>query len=147
MTKCFADTNVLVYRKDLTEPSKQKKAQNWISAAIEKDALILSAQSLREYYWAALRHDRSPSAAAELRREIAALNAYVPEMLRVDYLAEAWTLQDRYHLSFWDSLLLASALVAGCTLFLSEDMNGGQTVGGLTIINPFTTAPKAVLGQ
>jgi predicted nucleic acid-binding protein len=72
---------------------------------------------------------------------LTALHAYVPEPLRADFLSHAWTLQDRHRIGFWDSLLVASALEAGCTLFLSEDMNGGQKIETLTIINPFTTAP------
>lgn len=144
--KCFVDTNVLVYRKDRTNPSKQKQAQAWIEAAVARDALILSAQSLREYYWAVLRKERARAALAVLRGEILALDTYVPETLRVDPLGRAWEIQDRHRLSFWDSLLLASALVAGCRIFLSEDMNGGQSVDTLTIVNPFTTEPESVLG-
>lgn len=66
--------------------------------------------------------------------------------LRVDRLSDAWGIQDQHRLSFWDALPVASALVAGCTIFLSEDMNGGQKIETLTIVNPFTTAPEAVLG-
>lgn len=90
--------------------------------------------------------DRSAAAVTDLRSELAALDAYVPDALRLDFLRDAWALQDRYRLSFWDGLLLASALAADCAIFLSEDMNGGQKIKGLTIINPFTTAPEAVLG-
>jgi predicted nucleic acid-binding protein len=74
------------------------------------------------------------------------LDALVPEGLRTDRLTEAWALQDRWRLSFWDAMLASSALTAGCTIFLSEDMNGGQKIGSLTIINPFTTTPETVLG-
>ena len=38
---------------------------------------------------------------------------------------------------FYDSLLLAAALEASCTVFYSEDMHDGQTIGGMTIQNPF----------
>lgn len=144
--KCFVDTNVLVYKKDRTSPSKQDRAEAWLTAAVRSDALVLSAQSLREYYYAALRKDRTPQSVQELRAEVVALGAFVPNELRIDYLAQAWALQDRHRLSFWDALLLASALAAGCTIFLSEDMNGGQKVETLTIVNPFATAPEAVLG-
>lgn len=81
-----------------------------------------------------------------LRSDVAALDGYVPEELRFDRLSDAWHLQDRYKLSFWDSLLLASAIAAGCSIFLSEDMNGDQRIESLTIVNPFTTTPDAVLG-
>ena len=142
--KCFIDTNVLVYRKDRSNPSKQSPARAWLEAVIANDALVLSAQSLREYYWTCVR--KNYAAAANLRNEIAAYGAYVPDDLRHDRLNEAWALQDRHRLNFWDSLLIASALAAGCTIFLSEDLSGEQKISKLTIVNPFTTAPEAVFG-
>ena len=62
-------------------------------------------------------------------------------------MAEAWALEDRYRLAFFDCLLLASALAAGCGVFLSEDMNGGQMIETLSIVNPFTTTPETVFGS
>lgn len=111
-----------------------------------RDALVLSAQSLREYYIAVLRRDRSSGSVRSLRAEIAMLTAHVPDVLKQDLLAEAWALQDRHKIGFWDALLVASALAAGCRIFLSEDMNGGQRIDTLTIVNPFAVAPGAVLG-
>ena len=55
-------------------------------------------------------------------------------------LADAMDAVRRRTLSFWDALLWATARQAGCRLLLSEDMHDGQTLGGVTIVNPF--APK-----
>jgi len=53
-------------------------------------------------------------------------------------LTQASTLRGRYHLSFWDSLIIASALSVSASKLLSEDMQHGMTIDGqLTIINPF----------
>lgn len=144
--KCFIDTNVLLYAKDRTSPLKLKAATQWLKALLDTNAAVLSAQSLREYYVNALRSDRSAGAVAALRAYVAALDDIVPDQLRADHLALAWELQDRHRLSFWDALLLASALAADCTIFLSEDLNAGQQIETLTIVNPFTTAPESVLG-
>lgn len=43
----------------------------------------------------------------------------------------------RYGKSFYDSVLLASAILASCGIFLSEDMNDGQNIEGVRILNPF----------
>ncbi len=43
----------------------------------------------------------------------------------------------RYGCRLYDSLLLAAALEGSCTVFYSEDLQHGQTVGTLTIRNPF----------
>jgi predicted nucleic acid-binding protein len=44
---------------------------------------------------------------------------------------------ERYKFSIYDSMLLASALQAGCRTFYSEDLHDGQRIGSLTIRNPF----------
>jgi predicted nucleic acid-binding protein len=47
-------------------------------------------------------------------------------------------LRKAYSLSYWDSLIIAAAIDAGCVTLFSEDMQHGQTIEGcLTIINPF----------
>lgn len=117
-----------------------------MAQTVRNDALVLSAQSLREYYFTVARKDRLGHSLQELRSEIAILDTYVPDLLRRDHLKEAWALQDRHRFSFWDGLLIAAALASGCTIFLSEDMHGGQQVDTLTIVNPFLTAPVAVFG-
>ena len=47
----------------------------------------------------------------------------------------------RYRFAYFDSCLIASALEYGCKLFLSEDMNHGQTIAHLRIVNPFLADP------
>ena len=39
--------------------------------------------------------------------------------------------------SYWDSLILAIAIDTGCTVLYSEDLNSGQEIEGLKIVNPF----------
>jgi predicted nucleic acid-binding protein len=57
--------------------------------------------------------------------------------------ARALHLEHRY--SWWVSLLLASALELGCSHFLSEDLQDGQVIGGLTIVDPFAHSPEQIL--
>lgn len=40
--------------------------------------------------------------------------------------------------SYWDSLIIAMAIDTGCSVLYSEDLNNGQEIEGLKIINPFT---------
>jgi len=46
-------------------------------------------------------------------------------------------LQIRYQFSFYDSLIVAATLEAGCKTLYSEDMQHGQKIEQLTISNPF----------
>lgn len=50
---------------------------------------------------------------------------------------KAWAVQDEAGFEWWDALLIASALMAGCKLFISEDMQDGQLISGMRIANPF----------
>jgi predicted nucleic acid-binding protein len=51
--------------------------------------------------------------------------------------AKAWEVQDEAGIGWWDALLVASALIAGCKIFLTEGMEGGVSVAGMRIANPF----------
>jgi predicted nucleic acid-binding protein len=51
----------------------------------------------------------------------------------------ALEVQDRYGYAFYDALIVAAALEAGCTRLYSEDLQDGQRIGALTIENPFRT--------
>lgn len=46
-------------------------------------------------------------------------------------------IQERHRLSFWDALILAAAAKAGAARLLSEDLNHGQVIEGVTIMNSF----------
>ncbi|HEV2363890.1 MAG TPA: hypothetical protein VGS12_06785 [Caulobacteraceae bacterium] len=59
-------------------------------------------------------------------------------------LSAALGLAVQHQLQFWDSLICATAVRAGCTLLLSEDMQDGFAWRGLTIANPFAAALHAM---
>lgn len=137
MMKCFIDTNVLVYARDRNEPSKRTKASAWLEKLRKAEAGVLSAQVLREYY-ARVTLARRPLLDPErARADVRALLPWVADEAWHDDLERTWDLQDRYRLSFWDSLLLASARASSCDCFLSEDMHHGLDVDGVVILNPF----------
>ena len=56
-----------------------------------------------------------------------------------DIIRNASFLREQHHLSFWDGLIVASALASGATVLYSEDMHDGLTIEGITIVNPFLT--------
>lgn len=49
----------------------------------------------------------------------------------------ALDVQQRWRFGFYDSLIVAGAMAAGCRTLLSEDLQHGQRLEGLTIIDPF----------
>jgi predicted nucleic acid-binding protein len=55
----------------------------------------------------------------------------------IDILLSASNLREKYFLSFWDSILVASALAAKCSMLISEDMQDGQKINEVMIKNIF----------
>ena len=58
-----------------------------------------------------------------------------------DLYGAALDVRGRYGFSFYDALIVASALAAGCTRLLSEDLQHGRRVGDLTIVDPIRASP------
>ncbi len=74
-----------------------------------------------------------------------ALQAWTPFAIDLRVIETAWEVQDRHRLSFWDALVVATAVVNGCKRLLTEDLQHGQNLRGVTVLNPFVTAPDASL--
>jgi len=69
---------------------------------------------------------------------VLSLQAWKPAGHDLDLTERAWDLQDRFHFSWWDSLIVAAALAARCKYLLTEDLQDEQVIDGLTVWNPFT---------
>lgn len=62
-------------------------------------------------------------------------------------LAEAHLLSTSFNLQFFDAVIIAVSRRAGAAILLSEDMQDGQVIEGLTIINPFAPANASVIAD
>ncbi|GAB3572066.1 PIN domain-containing protein [Spirosoma luteolum] len=131
--KFFVDTNVLIYCYTVTEPDKQARAQR----AVAGEGRCISTQVLQELANTLRRKFKKdwPEIDATLLEIMDQFSIHVNSPSTV---SDAIRLADRYGYSFYDSLILAAALEAGCSMLYSEDMQSGQRIdGGLTIQNPF----------
>jgi predicted nucleic acid-binding protein len=63
-----------------------------------------------------------------------------PLAITLDLHVAARALSEEHRLSFYDALIVASAIEAGCDVLYSDDMQHGRTIGGLAIVNPFLEA-------
>lgn len=141
----FVDTNVLVYARDATEEDKQRIAARWMAELWAARAGRLSVQVLQEYYVTATRKLDPPRHRDLVREDVVALQAWKPVEIDLVVLERAWSLEDRYGLSWWDAQIVAAALAAGCTHLLTEDLQDGQDLDGLKVVDPFATPPEALL--
>ncbi|HMO49409.1 MAG TPA: PIN domain-containing protein [Rubrivivax sp.] len=136
----FVDTNVLLYAVDPRDPHKQQAAQRWIERCWQRDCGRLSTQVLNEMYVNLLR--LAPALGAEpARRMVREYRAWRPWIVDDDTVDLAWALQDGLSIHYWDALMVAAAQQQGCTLLLTEDLQHGQLIDGLRIVNPCLAGP------
>jgi predicted nucleic acid-binding protein len=138
----FVDTNVLLYAVDQAEENKHNAAKAWREHLWNTKRGRLSFQVLQEFYANVLR--RWPDSAASARLEVVDLLSWLPVSIDGWILTSGWELQDRYKISFWDSLIVAAALASNCAFLLSEDFQHGQRLGALVVVNPFRVAPGEI---
>jgi len=135
--KCFVDTNILVYSRDSTEPTKQRMAKQWLTQLWQQEAGRISAQVMNEYYVTVTQKLKPGLSKDQARADLRALAVWQPLEISTHLIESAWDVQDQYEYSWWDSLVIASALFLDCQYLLSEDMQHEQSLGSLKIINPF----------
>ncbi len=134
----FLDTNIFVYSFDSASKTKQATAIALITKAFDTQLGMISYQVIQEFLNVATRKFTMPltihDAKNYLQKVLDPLCQVYPSL---DLYEEALTLAKRTGYSFYDSLILSSALAGGCKTIYTEDMQDGQHVSGLTIINPF----------
>ena len=137
----FVDTNVLVYNWDTTDAVRQHRAAEWLRALADTRTGRVSFQVLSEFFVNATQKLRVPVEKGEARTFARGLCAWNPVPVDGALLEGAWQTHDRYRVSWWDALIVAAAQRARCRTLLSEDFQAGQDFDGLTVVNPFATAP------
>jgi predicted nucleic acid-binding protein len=138
----FVDANVFLYALDEAEPRKQQAARNWRAELWKSRRGRISFQVLGEFYVNAMR--KRPTAGEEARAEVRDLLAWNPVIADAALLEQGWKIQDRYRLSYWDALIVAAAKVSACHYLLTEDLQSGQMLDGIEVVNPFLSGPESV---
>ena len=126
----FIDTNVLIYAHGADEKSETARQTILAGGVISVQVLNEFAAVLRRKF--RLEWDVIADALADVR---AALGPVRP--VDVEIHLDAVSLARSHDFSFYDALIVASALAAGCDTLLTEDLQAGQRIAGLTVVNPF----------
>ena len=135
--RAFVDTNIILYSKDARGERKQSIAEEVIARGILEATLVVSAQVLNEFYVNATQKLTPGMNREDARTVCRALSAVSCEPVTNETIAAAWDVQERFALSWWDSLIVASALLAGCTRLMTEDLQDGLVIDGLRMVDPF----------
>lgn len=139
MNADFLDSNVFIYLFDDVDDRKRAVAERAVAEALSSGTGIVSFQVAQEVLNVLTR--KLGVAPTDARRF---LEAVLAPLWRVgpspELFARALEVRDRYGFSFYDALVVAAALETGCTRLLSEDLQHGQRIGDLTVVDPFHAA-------
>jgi predicted nucleic acid-binding protein len=126
----FFDTNLLLYLMS-SDQAKASRAETLMAGGG-----VISVQVLNEFVSVASR--KLSMSLPEIREVLSAVRAACSvEPINVHTHDLALDLTERFHLSFYDGLIVAAAALAKCRILYSEDMQHGQTIQDVTIRNPF----------
>ena len=141
---CFLDTNVFVYQLEGRDARKAEIAQNLIQQGIETGNTCISFQVVQECLNTATRKALVPLGGPEMGRY---LETVLAPLLRVQPSLRLYRasldVQARYRFAYYDALIVAAALDAGCVTLYSEDLQDRQRIDGLTIVDPFAHRTNA----
>jgi predicted nucleic acid-binding protein len=133
--KIFIDSNIWCYLFIKDEHEKYKTAENFISDRASDSIFVISYQVINEV--------TNKLIQKKLKNEIIKENVlYMYKICTIqdfskDITMSSFTLREKYSLSFWDSIIVASALNSNCNILASEDMQDGLKIDNMIINNIF----------
>jgi predicted nucleic acid-binding protein len=133
----FIDSNIIVYAFDARDVEKRRRAMDVMSRLAELGSAAVSVQVLGETYVSLAHCSRVAMTAAEAEQVV----RRVAGLFRVfDLSIEAVDLglsyAGRFQLHYWDALILATARYNGPSVLLTENLQTGRVIEGISIVNP-----------
>jgi predicted nucleic acid-binding protein len=133
--KIFLDSNILVYSSLQDNKEKHDIVLN-LWRQLEGNFIFVSTQVVNEVYVSLLKHALIDKDIQNIVLKI--IDVCNVSVITINSIKSAWKLKKQYNLSYWDSLIVASAMENNCDILYSEDMQDRQTLEDkLKIINPF----------
>jgi predicted nucleic acid-binding protein len=136
--KVFLDTNILVYAHDLDAGKKHTVAVKIVKDMWENRTGVLSTQVLQEFYINVTGKIKSPISSFEAREIIKTYACWEIRENTSMSVIRASEIEEKYHISFWDALVVFAAYEGKVDKILTEDLNSGQIIEGILIANPFS---------
>lgn len=134
----FLDTNVFVYSFDSKSPQKARIARELIQNALETGKGIVSDQVVQEFFNVALRRFARPMSLADAEQYLSIVfRPLLAVHASASLYGEALRLQNNHGISWYDALIVASAVDGECDILYSEDFQHGRGFGNVKVQNPF----------
>ena len=134
--RSFVDTNILVYAHRISIGPKHDRAKQLISELWSSEVGIISTQVLQEFC-VTVRRLAKTFPVDELHETIRQYAGWTVVTNTSDSILNALGLESRYHISFWDALIVNAAQVSEAQVLYTEDLNHGQLFGSVRVLNPF----------
>ena len=131
----FIDTNILFYAADTADRDKHFRATEALQEVRKRSTAVISSQVVCELAANLGRKLKMP--APEVADVVGSLRNIAFIGLTIEIVERALGIHQTHQLSFWDSCIVAAALEAGCEAVLTEDLQHGQSIEGIKIVNPF----------
>lgn len=135
----FFDTNVLVYLFDQKAPKKRAMAQDLWDRACREAVPVISTQVLQEFFVTVTKTVKQGLSVSTAREAILQFSEIAEVVaVSVPLIAAATRRVEVSGFSFWDGLIVESAIDCGARCLWTEDLQNGQAFGELVAVNPFS---------
>lgn len=134
--RCFLDTNILVYLFDHDEPRKKALAEGLFGD--ESNQICLSTQVLQEFYVTVTRKLGRPMPPEQALIAVEQFQTFPVSVVTNHLVIAAIRRGIDSRLSFWDALIVETALAEKVDLLVTEDLQDGWRIGSMRVWNPFT---------
>lgn len=134
--KVFFDSNILVYLQDSKDMTKQAIARNLFMNHTLDGTATISTQVLQEFYNVVANKLKQDKTIVKQCIHIFHKNIETVQITPI-LIENAIDISSKTQFLFWDLLILSAAIESKCNILYTEDLNNGQIVEGVKIVNPF----------
>lgn len=132
----FVDSNILIYAHDRDAGLRRDRARQLCGKLWQDRSGCVSVQVLQEFYVTVTRKLRTPVVRAQARELVRAYASWVVSPTTPETVLRATELGEAAEIGFWDALIVAAAEQSGAEILYSEDLNDGQVIAGVRVVNP-----------
>jgi predicted nucleic acid-binding protein len=131
----FVDSNVILYALDKRQSEKSEQAEDVLRSVIEGGSGVASTQVVNEVASVLLRkYERS---SLEVVAALQLFRSFHVVAHSLEMTVAAVELRETHKINFWDALIVATAVSAGCRTLYTEDLSHGHKIASLRIVDPF----------
>jgi predicted nucleic acid-binding protein len=135
--KTFIDTNIIIYAYDVTAGRKHETAGIILADLWNSGLGVISIQVLQEFFVNVVQKIPNPIDKRQAKKIVRDFLKWHVVVNTGDSIIEAIDISLKYGYFFWDSMIIEAAIKGDAAILISEDLQDGQVVNGVTIKNPF----------